>query len=122
LPAAGTGEWRASDANRFAPLAAVAEVADGRLTLEDTAIRVCELVLPEFADICVLDVVHEGGLRRLAVKISGQDAAALESRFRDRPLPVAEEPGVGMALSRGAPQLLRAFSDEAFAGDGEGRG
>src|ERR1700760_4191564 len=107
VTAVAGGEWRASD--RFALLAAVAEVADGRLTLEETATRVCELVLPEFADICVVDVVHEGGLRRLAVKISGGDAARLEARLRDRPLPTAEEPGVGAAVRRGASQLLSAF-------------
>jgi hypothetical protein len=60
----------------------VAEVADGRLTLEQTATRVCELVVPAFADMCLVDVVHEGGLSRLAVKCSGPDGDDLEARLR----------------------------------------
>lgn len=70
LAAAGR-ERIARDRERFALLAGVAEAADGRLTLEQTAAHVGELVVPALADICIFDVVSEGALRRLAVKAAG---------------------------------------------------
>lgn len=92
----------------------MAEVADGRLTLEQTASSVCELVVPAFADICVLDVVHEGALSRLVVKLSDPDARELEARVRLRPLPIGEEPGVGAAVTHGTSQLLSGFPEEVL--------
>lgn len=88
----------------------MAEVADGRLTLEQTATRVCELVVPAFADMCLVDVVHEGGLSRLAVKCSGPDGDDLEARLRLRPLTLGEQPGLGDGTS----QLLSALPDEVL--------
>lgn len=84
----------------------MAEVADGRLSLEQTATRVCELVVPEFADLCVLDVVHEGGLRRLAVKLSDPNAGDLEARVRALPLPAGEEPRMPAAVDSGGARLM----------------
>jgi PAS domain S-box-containing protein len=110
----GAMESTLTHRDRFGLLAAVAEVADGRLTLEETAARVCELVVPEYADMCVLDVVGEGGLRRLAVKLAGPEVMTLEPRVRNRPLPTGGEPGVGAAVDQGAPQLLTAFPDEVL--------
>ena len=75
---AGSREQTLQDRERFELLAAVAEVADGRLTLQETATRLCELLVPRFADICVLDVVQDEGLRRLAVRACGADAAKRE--------------------------------------------
>lgn len=89
-------------------------MADGRLTLEQTATRVCELVVPAFADVCVLDVVHDGGLRRLAVRVAASDGDELELRLRARPLPTADEPGVGAAVRQGVSQFLPAFSDDVL--------
>lgn len=109
--AAAARERTVRDRSRFELLADVADIADGRLSLEETAARLCELLVPKFADICTLDVVHEGGLRRLAVKASGPDAADLEPRIRNRPLPVADEPGLGVAVQSGTPQLLQGFPD-----------
>ncbi|MHB1569823.1 MAG: SpoIIE family protein phosphatase [Solirubrobacteraceae bacterium] len=106
----------------FTLLAAVAGVADGQLTLEETAARVCDLVVPKFADVCTIDVVAPDGLRRLAVRASGPESARLEPLIHGRPLPTADEPGVGAALRSGASQLLESVTDEvlqAIAADQE---
>ena len=105
------------DPDRFALLAAVAQVADGRMTLEDTAGRVCELVVPGFADISVLDVVHEAGPRRLAVKAAGTDAAELERRLLHQPPSEIEASVIGAAMGSGEPQLLDARGSGAAASD-----
>ena len=98
----------------FELLAAVAGVADGRLTLEETAARVCDLVVPKFADICTVDVVAREGVRRLAVQASGPRAAELSPPLKDRPGPADHQPGLGVALHTGSSQLLESIGDEVL--------
>jgi PAS domain S-box-containing protein len=109
---AGSRELTLRDRERFELLAAVAEVADGRLTLEETATRLCALVVPGFADICVMDVVHEGGLRRLVAKVSGPDALEREAQLKRRPMPTGDEPGAGATVTSGRSQLLGPFTED----------
>lgn len=109
---ARTRERTVRDRERFELLAAVAEVADGRLTLEETAVRICGLTVPVFADGCVIDVAHEGGLRRLAARLTGREAENLEGRLHGRPPSTGDEPGVGAAVSTGRSQLLAPMTDE----------
>jgi PAS domain S-box-containing protein len=70
----------ALDHERFALLSAIAEVADGRLTLEETAAHVSELIVPGLADVVVLDVLRDGRPRRLSVRAAGPRAATHEAR------------------------------------------
>ena len=48
-----------SDVNRrrFRLLAGIAEVSDGRLTLEETADRAATVIARDFADACLIDVL-----------------------------------------------------------------
>lgn len=109
---AGARQRITRDRVRFGLLADVADVADGRLTLEETASQLGALVVPAFADIFILDVVHEGGLRRLAVTASGPAAAEQERRLLERPLPGPGHPGSGRAVESRTPQLLTEVTDE----------
>ena len=92
------------DQARFALLADLADVADGRLTLDETADRVCALVVPGFADLCVIDVVHQDGLRRLAVRFAGADTAEQEAGFRARDPTRPGQPGSGETVETGSPR------------------
>ncbi|HET8980762.1 MAG TPA: SpoIIE family protein phosphatase [Solirubrobacteraceae bacterium] len=105
--AAGARERTARDRLRFALLADVAGISDGRLTLEETANRLIELVVPVFADAGIVDVVHGGGLRRLAVRASAPDAAAHEAKLMSEPPREAEHSGPG---SIGVPLTARGRS------------
>lgn len=111
---AGARQRTTRDSLRFGLLADVADVADGQLTLEETASRLGALVVPAFADIFILDVVGEGGLRRLAATAAGPDAAALEARLRERPLPAVGQPGSSGVIASRRPQLLTEVSDEVL--------
>jgi PAS domain S-box-containing protein len=112
--ASGARERTSRDRARFALLAALADVADGRLTLEETAARLGGILVPAFADICILDVVHERGLRRLATKAYGPAAAELEARLMQRRPTSPQHPGSGSVASSGWPQLLTTVSDEVL--------
>ena len=81
------------DRERFALLAAIAEIADGTRTLKDTVERLNELVVPVAADICIVDAVSQGELTRLAVRVSeraGGDRVA--SGLAARPPATADDP------------------------------
>ena len=88
----------ARDRARFAVLSALADVTEGRMTLEDTAGRVQDLLVPVIADAAVIDVVRRGTLHRLAVRASGPGAAALEAALRDD-----GAPGVGVPTPAARP-------------------
>jgi PAS domain S-box-containing protein len=76
--------WRAN-ADRLRLLDAISEFADGSLPLPETLSRATELIVPEAADMCMIDAVHEGRVVRAAVRVRGvPDAAEVEERLRDR--------------------------------------
>jgi PAS domain S-box-containing protein len=67
------------DRERFALLAAVAEIADGTRSLRDTVAALNDLLVPAIADVCIVDAMSRGDLERLAVRASDRvddDAAA----------------------------------------------
>ncbi|MEA2243392.1 MAG: hypothetical protein QOD24_2948 [Solirubrobacteraceae bacterium] len=97
------------DRERFAVLAAVAETADGTLTLGDTVEALNELVVPTVADICIIDAVSQGELQRLSVRVAGRDGDARAAALSARP------PGtVDDATRSGEPWLLATVDDAQF--------
>lgn len=56
---------------RFELLNDVAGFADGSLRLSETIERVTEVIVPELADFCMVDVIAEGGVTRAAVRADG---------------------------------------------------
>jgi PAS domain S-box-containing protein len=73
-----------ADQKRFSLLRGAAELADTASSIPEVVDRVGELLVPAFADICVIDVRRGDHVERLGV-ISGEpDAAAVERRLRER--------------------------------------
>ena len=73
------------DRERFAVLAAIAEIADGTRSLPETVAGINDLVVPAIADICIVDAMSQGELQRLAVRVAdsaggGATAQALAAR------------------------------------------
>jgi PAS domain S-box-containing protein len=79
--------WRsAGRSERLRLLDSVGAVADGSLPLPETLRRVTEVIVPAFADICMVDAVHDGRVSRIAARASGRDdAPAIQDRIRRRP-------------------------------------
>ena len=79
------------DRARFAVLSSVAEIADGTRSLEETVAGLHDIVVPDVADICIVDAVSAGELQRLAVRAASDEmhAAALAAR------PPATVDGIG---------------------------
>jgi PAS domain S-box-containing protein len=92
------------DRQRFAVLSSVAEIADGTRSLEETVAGLHDIVVPDVADICIVDALSGGELRRLAVRVTGgeAEAAALAAR------PPATVDRIGDPKQ---PRLLRTIDD-----------
>ncbi|MEK6328295.1 MAG: SpoIIE family protein phosphatase [Actinomycetota bacterium] len=77
--------WR-GNAGRLRLLDSISEFADGSLPLAQTLTRVTELIVPEAADMCMIDAINEGRVVRAAVRVQGvPNAAEVEDRLRSRP-------------------------------------
>jgi GAF domain-containing protein len=71
---------------RLRILDAVATIADGSRPLDETLDAVTELIVPSVADICIIDVIHPGGVTRAAVRAwEHPQAREVESRLRGHP-------------------------------------
>jgi PAS domain S-box-containing protein len=70
---------------RFALLDAVGAIADGSLPLAQTLDRVVELIVPEAADMCMVDAIRDGRIVRAAVRTAGRsDSDEVQARIRER--------------------------------------
>jgi PAS domain S-box-containing protein len=96
----------ARDRERFALLAAVAEIADGTRSLKDTVAQLNDLVVPAVADICIVDAVSQGELKRLAVRVAGRGGDAHAAMLAARPPGTVDGRG-----DPSEPQLLATLDD-----------
>ena len=69
---------------RFQLLDEIAEIADGSLSVAETLDRICELIVPRLADICMIDVVSDQRAERVAVRAAGPDSERIERGFARR--------------------------------------
>ena len=74
----------ADDRHRFGLLRGAAEIADTVVAIPEVVDRVGALLVPAFADICVIDVLRGGRVERLGVVAHGPEAARIEERLRAR--------------------------------------
>ena len=82
------------DRERFAVLAAVAEIADGTRDVDTTVAALNELLVPTIADICIVDAVSGGEIRRLAVRAAGPRGDEIATAFGARPPLQPEDPRI----------------------------
>jgi GAF domain-containing protein len=70
--------------DRYALLNDVASVADGSAPLPETMRLISDLIVPRLADCCMLDVVADGRVERVAVRASGPDCERIENTLMGR--------------------------------------
>ncbi len=108
-PGAGSSPTR----QHFALLRGAAQIADSVVTIPEVVERVGDLLVPAFADVCVIDVLRGGRVERLGV------VASTPRRRGDRGAPAPPQPrhaggaprgrtAAGRARRRGAPAGQRA--------------
>ena len=100
-------------AKRLELLDDVGAVADGSLALDQTLGRVLEVIVPGFADFCMVDAIHDRRVMRSAVRAGGRaDSGAIESYLAVR------EPSLPQWMTRPEapfprhPRFIPKFTDE----------
>lgn len=69
---------------RFQILADVAAVSDAAGSLQETFDAICDILVPDFADFCAIDVIEEGAARRAAVRVAPGAEANVEPGLAKR--------------------------------------
>ena len=105
-----------SAVRRFAFLAAAAEILSSSLDYERTLQHLARLAVPALGDMCIVDVVDDGGLRRVATAhVDEAKAATLEElRRRFPPSDTSPQPA-GRVMRSGESELLAEVTPEVVA-------
>ncbi|MBW3607899.1 MAG: SpoIIE family protein phosphatase [Actinobacteria bacterium] len=82
------------DRERFAVLAATGEIADGTRDLPTTVAALNELLVPAVADVCIVDAVSGGEIRRLAVRAAGPRGDEIAATFSGRQPLAPDDPRI----------------------------
>jgi PAS domain S-box-containing protein len=107
------GAGNKAEAGRFEVLAAIGEVADGTLSFPTTVERLLEIVVPEFADLAILDALGgDGGLRRIGARIDDPNRAELEAAVMRRKILVDSPVGTARAIATSESNLLTSVTAE----------
>ena len=102
---------------RLGILASIAEIADGTRPLDRTLDEFCRRLVPELADVCILDALVDGEIKRVAVAATGPRATWIEEAIATRLPPDVKAPtGSGRAISSGRGQLIRHLDDQVLRG------
>lgn len=98
---------------QFQALAEIASVSEGTGTLEQTFEAICDILVPSFADFCMIDVIEGGGegVRRVAVRVAPDGDPEAERGLRER-VPSVPEQMVGAGAGPAEPRFFERLSDE----------
>jgi GAF domain-containing protein len=91
----------------------VGRIADGSLPLGETLDKVTEAVVPAFTDLCMIDAIRDGDVRRIAVEAAGIDAELIKAHIRTRTPSTPEwlrDPGSDTL----APQFVPSMPEEVL--------
>jgi serine phosphatase RsbU (regulator of sigma subunit)/ketosteroid isomerase-like protein len=107
---------------RFRMLDEISGVADGGMPLDETLDAIAEIIVPELGDICAIDVIEDGSVRRAALRADGPDAAAVAARLKARGPRLQEQIANDASRGRQEPRRFELRSEEdlhEFASDEE---
>jgi PAS domain S-box-containing protein len=91
----------------------VGEIANGSLPLAETLERLLDVIVPAFADFCLVDAIHEQRVMRSAVRAAGrEDAPELERYLRERAPSVPDWMVRPEAPFPRHPRFIPRFTDE----------
>ncbi|HEX7245283.1 MAG TPA: SpoIIE family protein phosphatase [Solirubrobacterales bacterium] len=100
---------------RFRVLADVAAVSEAAGSLEETFDAICEIVVPELADFCMIDMIEDGEARRAAVGVAPDAPAGVVKGLRER-LPSTPVQMLGTGEDRLEPRFIERFSEDSLRG------
>ena len=103
-------------AQRFSFLAEAGEALASSLDYEQTLRQVALLALPILGDMCIVDVVADGALHRVATAHVRRESAGLLEQLRQRYPPAPDSPQpAGRVMRSGQPELLATVDSDVIA-------
>lgn len=94
---------------RLTLLNEVAKVADGSSPLAETMDRISDVIVPGFADVCVIDVISDGQVTRVATRVSGPGGDEFEevlaARIPNLPTDITDSAASHKSPARLIPRL-----------------
>src|SRR3954453_15262305 len=69
---------------RFEILGAVASASESSDSLESTFEKICDIIVPEIADFCMIDVIEDGEPKRVAVRVAPGGSPRAEQGLKGR--------------------------------------
>jgi serine phosphatase RsbU (regulator of sigma subunit)/ketosteroid isomerase-like protein len=101
---------------RFRALADIAEVSDAGGSLPDTLDAICGILVPEFADFCMIDVFGDDGVKRAAVRVGPGGPGGLQRRFAEREPSMPEYMMVDEPAASYKPRFFERMSEADLRG------
>lgn len=99
---------------RFRMLDEVSRIPDEGGSLDETLDAIAAIIVPEFGDMCGIDVIEGERVRRAAVKASGPNAAAIEAGLKARTPRLQQQMASAATLGRQEPREFEFASDDDF--------
>lgn len=96
---------------RFRLFDEISRAAEKGGSLDETLDAIAGMIVPEFGDMCAIDVIEEDRVRRASVRASGPDAEAIEAGLRQRKPHLQEQMASDASRERQEPRLFE-FSSE----------
>ncbi len=97
---------------RFRLFDEISRAAEEGSSLDETLEAIAGMIVPEFGDMCAIDVIEDDRVRRVAVRASGPDAEAIEARLRERKPQLQEQMASEASRERQEPRVFEFFGDE----------
>ncbi|HEX4669619.1 MAG TPA: SpoIIE family protein phosphatase [Solirubrobacterales bacterium] len=96
---------------RFQILDDIAGVADGGGSLEETLDAITAILVPEFGDFCMIDVIEGDGIRRAAVRVTGPEAEKIERGLGERKPALQQRIANAASVARQEPRFFERVAE-----------
>ena len=96
---------------RFRMFDEISRAAEEGGSLDETLEAIAAMIVPEFGDICAIDVIEDDRVRRVAVRASGPDAEAIEAKLKERKPQLQEQMASAASRERQEPLVFEFSSD-----------
>ena len=100
---------------RFRVLDEIARAAEAGGSLEETLDAIAAVIVPEVADVCAIDVIEEGRVRRAAARVSGfGDDAGIQAKLAERTPSLQAQMADAATHERQQPRFFEHIGDEVL--------
>ncbi|HEX7279050.1 MAG TPA: SpoIIE family protein phosphatase [Solirubrobacterales bacterium] len=99
---------------RFGILDDIAHVVDEGGDLEETLDAITEILVPDLGDLCAIDLIEDGQVRRVAVRADGPDAEEIQAKLAARPPAFQTEMASEAGKGRVEPRFFEHVGDEVL--------